>query len=365
MTNSHRTNTTNPQRPTAVAVIMAGGSGTRFWPLSRREKPKQLLTLFSHRTMLDETISRFTGLVGKNHIYLATNPTIARQCKKSAKKAQYIIEPQPKNTAACIGFSAIRLLKKYGPGAIMIIETCDHVYESRQAYHAHLRKAVELARLNKLVLLGIAPTYPSTGFGYIKLGSLFTYGTLKSYHVEKFIEKPNLRRATLLIKNPRNVWNSGVFVVRVGKVLSEIKTHMPLLARGLKAIYEDNFRKQTIAQEFARLPDISFDYGVVEKCTSLVCLRAAMGWDDIGDLSKLDALSQKDAFGNVLSKKSIFLDTANTTLSSKRMTALIGIKDLIIVDTDDVLLICAKENVQDVKKIVEKIKADPSLRKYL
>jgi mannose-1-phosphate guanylyltransferase len=337
------------------AVIMAGGRGERFWPLSRKQTPKQLLRIVSEKTMIEETVERMAPLIPRDNVYIATGQHLYQPIKKVLSDVNYVLEPVARNTAACIGLATIQIMER-DPAGIVIVETSDHVYRNKRKYLEHIRSAEELARdFNKIVLVGIQPTYPSTGFGYIHEGQLFREGKIPAYYVKEFKEKPVLETARDFLAAGGYLWNSGVFVFKCAVMLEAIGRHLPRLYAGLMEIKKAHFDDEAMAAVFEGLESISIDYGVMEKTNKTVVLRAAMDWDDVGDWLAMERWGKPDPSGNVITGEVVVVDTKNCIIVSDKLVAAVGVNDLVIVNTPDAVLVCHKSRVQDVKTIVRQV----------
>jgi len=341
------------------AVIMAGGFGKRFWPASRRNMPKQCLPIISDNPMIKETIERLLPIIPAERIFISTGRDLENPIKKILPGINYVVEPMAKNTAACIGLSAATIMQKY-PDAIMFIETSDHVYDDMNAYHEHISKAAEMAKKNKIVLIGIKPEHPHTGFGYIRQGNKIKD---KIYEVKQFKEKPDLETAKKYVESGEYLWNSGMFIAKCSVMLDEIKLLMPELYNGLMKIKDSDFDKKTMQDVFQNLKSISIDYGVMEKSKNIVMLRGEMHWDDVGDWDAMDRLHKKDENSNVIHAKHSG-DAKNCIIFSEDEIRTGDIKDLIIINTKDCLFICRKTRSQEVKKIVDELEKNNELITY-
>lgn len=343
-------------------IIMAGGSGTRFWPLSRKTMPKQLLNLSGNGLMINETIDRMTGFIKKEDIFIVTNTDQADKMKELVEdgiKMDHILsEPAARNTSACIGYAAMEIMKKYGDG-VMCIFPSDHYIKDEESFTKALNEAIRVAEASeKLVTIGITPTFPSTGYGYIKFDKLQN-GIVKN--VEKFVEKPNFETAVKYLKSGDFLWNSGMFIWKASAIIDNFKRFLPKVYNAL-AVIGDSMNtvneKEVIAKRYPEIPSISIDYGIMERSDEVVVLEGDFGWNDVGSWDTLGALYDTDEKGNIIKGEQINLETFNCiSYSDKRLIATIGMDNTIIVETDDVVLVCSKDKAQDVKKIVDLLKA--------
>ena len=338
------------------ALILAGGSGTRFWPLSRNTEPKQFLSVCSDKPMLEETIQRILPLIKKENILIAANKMHRSKINACARKMgipakNLLFEPEGRNTFAPIAFLSYKT-NKTNPESVLCVLPCDHVIQNNKKYVSLLRDAINTAAKNNIVTFGVTPKRPETGYGYIRIKSPEHKNTKSQvYKIDKFIEKPNLDKAKKLIKDKRYYWNSGIFVFKARCLLDEIKRLQP---QAYKNITGNNKDLEVL---WKTLPATSIDYAVMERARNLSLLPVNYGWLDLGSWQAIEEVLKKDARGNILRGNCVDLGSENTIIwGQKRLIASIGIKDIIVVDTDDALLICAKDKTQDVKKIVQILK---------
>jgi mannose-1-phosphate guanylyltransferase/mannose-6-phosphate isomerase len=342
---------------TTSAVVLAGGSGTRFWPLSREAYPKQLLKIFGNQTLIQATLSRISPLIPQDQIYIVTNPQQAEQIKLQLHPApNFITEPLGRNTAAAIGLAAITLYKK-NPNGIMVVLSADHFIRNENILLEQIRLGREIAAEGYLVTLGAKPTRPETAYGYIKTGAALPHFS-GGHKVERFVEKPDREKALLYLQNEDFLWNTGMFVWKVSVILEEISRYMPTLAEGLKAISEGGGPIQDI---YASLPSVSIDYGVLEKSAKLAVIPAAMGWEDVGSWNALDEILPKDEAGNIIIGNVVNVGSLNSVVyAHNRLVAVVGLTDIVVADTDDATLVCSKDAAQNVKQVVEILKTKKS-----
>lgn len=362
---------------TRIAVIMAGGSGERFWPLSRRQRPKQLLRLTRpDRTMLEESIARITPLIAPEHVFIATSKALVapiREAKTIIPEANVIGEPCKRNTAGALVYAAAQVLARHGEEnaarVSMAILTADHQIEGAEAFLKTIEAAMTSAeRDGALVTIGIPPTRPETGYGYIETpenaaATPLTEGLPPVYPVARFREKPDLATAREFIATGRFFWNSGMFFWRLDRFLEELEHSSPAHAAAVRAMAAalrqgDETRVEAI---FAALDDISIDYALMEKARRVTVTRAAFGWDDVGAWDALDRAWPHDADGNVTAGDPILIDTRDSIVynepGAERMAvAAIGVEGLVIVVSPDGVLIVPKDRAQDVKRAVAELK---------
>lgn len=357
-------------------VIMAGGGGTRFWPLSRKERPKQLLNLSGQDVMVNETIDRVTASVGEGNVFIVTNVSQAElmheETQSRLPKSHILAEPAARNTAACIGYAAMEIIKKYGDG-VMVVMPSDHFIKDTAEYTRVLNAAIEVAENNDtLVTIGIKPTFPATGYGYIKAkaDSNTNIGqTEKQYFiVEEFVEKPDEDTAKKYVADGNYTWNSGVFIWKASVILDRFKELLPDVYECLEKIGEamgTSDEQKVIDKIYPTIPKISVDYGIMERSKDVVTIAGDFGWNDIGSLDMLRIMKEADENGNVTYGQQVNIDTKDCIIyGDDKMIATIGLKDVIIVQTKDAVLICDKEKAQDVKCVVDEL-SKRNLEQYL
>lgn len=330
------------------AVIMAGGKGERFWPYSRDDNPKQCLRIISKKTMVEDTIDRLKPIIEKKDIHIIANKELSEKIKEYAPNVNYVIEPMRRNTAAAIGLAAINL----DEDDIMFVETTDHVYKDNKDYLNHVKKAAEIAEKGRIVLIGIKPTHPHTGLGYIEKGGVLGKGDIDTYQVSGFKEKPDLNTAKDYIKSGKYLWNSGMFISKVSVMLDAIRNDMPELHKALINIKKS---PESIKEEFEKLESVSIDYGIMEKNKELAVIEADMHWDDIGDWLAMERFHEKDKDGNTIQAENVAIDTKNSIIFGDKLVATLGIEDLVVVTTKDAVLVCKKDRAQELKSLVKKL----------
>jgi len=352
-------------------VIMAGGQGTRFWPKSRRSRPKQLLNIVGDESMIKKTVNRLIPAIPKENIYAVINISHFDETKEQTGLSDdnIIVEPMGRNTAPCIGLAALYVERK-DPEGVMVVLPADHHIEDEDSFLETLLVAKKAAyEKGCLVTLGIKPESPATGFGYIEKGELLgNSGTKDLFSVRRFTEKPDLDTAKRFLAEGNFLWNSGIFIWKASTIIEEIKIHLPLLHKGLeeirKAIGTDREEK-IIAKVYSNIEGISIDYGVMEKSNITAVIPSDFGWNDVGSWSSLDELLSKDEHGNIVKGKCLPLETGDTIMYGRdKLIATLGLDGLVIVDTGDVILIARKDRCQDVRKIVEKLEKE-GMDRYL
>ncbi|MEW6614377.1 MAG: mannose-1-phosphate guanylyltransferase [Thermodesulfobacteriota bacterium] len=346
------------------AVVMAGGQGTRFWPKSRRSKPKQFLDIIGNKTMVMKTIERLTPLIPRENIYAVVNEShLQETIEQTGLSDNIIMEPVGRNTAPCIGLAALYIQRK-DPEGVMVALPADHHIEDQEAFLKTLLAAEDVARsTGYLVTLGTEPGYPATGFGYIEKGDLLgKSGSKEFFKVKRFTEKPDITTATEFLADGNFFWNSGIFVWKVPAILKQIETHLPFLYNGLTkirgAIGTDRER-EAISKVYSSIESISIDYGVMEKSNITAVVPSDFGWNDVGSWASLDEVLPKDEDENILIGKCISLETRDTVVYGKdKLIATLGLDGIVVVDTGDAILISRKDKCQDVKKIVERLEKE-------
>jgi mannose-1-phosphate guanylyltransferase len=340
-----------------VPIILAGGKGERFWPLSRTAKPKQLLKLISDKSLICDTINNLQEF---SDIHIITNEYLKGKIIEDLDcKVDYIVEPMPRNTGPAVGFAAAYIHRKFGD-SILLFDTSDHYYADRKHYIKDLKIACSQAETTgKIILIGIKPTFPHTGYGYIENGEKVDENL---YLVKRFTEKPSLKIAEEYLKNSDYNWNSGILISKSSVILSEIKEHIPDLHNALETITESDFDKEILKTEFEKVKGISFDYGVLEKSENKLVLNSSMHWDDVGDFEVLAKTNPADQHKNhyKTTTETYLLDAHNNIIVSNKMVAMIGIENSIVIDVDDCLYICNRNQTQKIKELLKKIN-----KKYL
>lgn len=350
------------------AVIMAGGSGTRFWPASRETMPKQFLKITSDRTMLEETISRVAGLAGSGGVSVVVgriHEKVTREILGPASDVVVIVEPVGRNTSACIGLAALHQRRTAGDEP-MVVLPADHFIGDVGAFVDTIRAAGELARSGAIVTLGIAPNRPETGYGYIQSGLERGRSLGRGYFaVEKFVEKPDLQTAVRYLSKGNYLWNSGIFIFTPATILAEIRACVPDLYDGLmdidRALDIGGDGGEALDRIYPHLPSISIDYGVMERTArDIFVFRADFGWSDVGSWQALYELrsGEYDSRGNLLLGESMVIDSESNLVysSTGRRVALLGVEGLVVVDTPDALMVADMDRSQDVKRFTEMLR---------
>jgi mannose-1-phosphate guanylyltransferase len=345
------------------AVIMAGGSGTRLWPLSRENTPKQALVLAGKRTMFQLAVDRLSPLFPPERVLVVTraeHAAILKTQTPAVPAENFIVEPEGRGTAPAIGLAAAHLRRK-DPAAVMAVLTADHFIRGVAAFQQALSAAAQVARLGYLVTLGIKPESPSTGFGYIQQGEpLAPAEGLPVFKLERFIEKPPLESAVRMVQSGDYTWNSGMFIWQVERIMEEFQKQMP----GFNAQLEELSTfigtpgyMEALARTWPKVARQTIDYGIMEGARQAAVIPASIGWMDVGSWGSLFDLLDNDPDGNAWTDEHVSVDTKGTLAFSKnRLVATIGVQNLVIVDTPDALLVCSREREQDVREVVRILK---------
>ncbi len=357
-----------------VALILAGGRGERFWPRSRSSRPKQFLNIVNpDKSMIRMTYERVSGLV--DDVFVVVSPVYKDEVLKHIPEIgpeNIILEPMPRNTAPAIGLSAVVLREKYGDGTVMLVLPSDHYIREQYSFELNAEVGMDIAVNNDvLVLFGIVPTRPETGYGYIKVGNhLGTINTVSVYDVDRFVEKPDIETAQMYLSQQDYLWNSGMFAWKVGVILEEIEKHMPELFESLMTISEalgTPDEEEVKKREFEKLEKISIDYGVLEKSGVIQCVKADMNWDDIGSWEAVYREYPKDSYGNAVMGPVISFDTYNSLIYSDPdgVVAVIGLNRVVVVKDGDAVLVMQFGRGQEVKKVLEEMKKKDRFKKFL
>ncbi|MHB0976069.1 MAG: mannose-1-phosphate guanylyltransferase/mannose-6-phosphate isomerase [Candidatus Aquicultorales bacterium] len=356
-------------------VILSGGAGTRFWPLSRDLSPKQLLKLFGSETLIHQAVARVAALVPEDQVFIVTNKRLHGEIKanlsfegKPFRKINYLIEPEGRNTAPAIGIAAAHLVT-LNPDAIMAVLPSDHVLEGGKEFQEAVLAAAELAKDGYLVTLGLVPTKPETGFGYIKVSeSIETARGREAFAVKQFVEKPDLPTAEAYIKEGGYYWNSGIFVFSAAQLLDEMARHMPNHYRTIirfKDLELAEWETEDAKEAFKALEPISIDYGVMERASKIAVVPVSLDWHDVGSFSAIADFYQKDKDGNVVVGNALNIESKDSIIyADKRLVATLGLEDMVVIDTHDATLVCPKDRVQDVRKVTDVLKSNQA-REFL
>lgn len=364
--NNTETADTSSSFPNFWAVIPAGGSGSRLWPLSRSARPKFLLPLLGKQSLLQQTFERLARLTEPDRILVVCGPAhvaaIARQLPL-LPSSNIIVEPTPNGTGPALAL-ATALIQRTDPTAIVGSFAADHDISDIDAFIATIRTAIRAASLNYLVTIGLEPNRPETAFGYIERSDELILDNLggKVYRAARFIEKPDRERATSFVESGTFLWNAGMFVWKVSALEAELKRLQPEIHDGVWKIaeaWESRDQERVTASIWAELPDTTIDRGVMEHARSVAVVPAEIGWSDVGNWNDLGELIEQDALGNSVRGNLLRIDTTNSVIWSEtgRMVAMVGLDNIIVVDTEDALLVLDRNKSQEVRKVVERLKA--------
>jgi mannose-1-phosphate guanylyltransferase len=350
------------------AIILAGGSGTRFWPASRRACPKQLLPLIagSEASLLEHTLARIAPLVPTEQLLIATSTRLREQTRArlpGLPESAVLAEPVARNTAPCIGWATATIARR-APEAVVMVLPSDHYVADTRLFRETVERACALAATGSIVTIGLWPTRPETGYGYIELGPPLDQGRGDTFLCQKFVEKPDPKTALEFVTNGRHLWNSGMFFFRADVLLQRIGQHLPSLAAALAefdraaAAGEEEAR---LAELFPELPNVSIDVGIMERESQLLVIKGDFGWNDLGSFASLWELGPRDGAGNVAAPNHVLIDAERNLILSRtdptRTVALLGVSDLCVIDTPDALLIVPRERAQDVREVLRQLEA--------
>lgn len=341
-------------------VILAGGSGTRFWPLSRRTSPKQVLNLSGKDTLIGEAVTRFKAIADEERIHILTtvqNTVLVKNALGTGSSVKYILEPVARGTSACILLAALKLHKQFGD-CVMCVSPSDHYITKQEEFAGAIEKAVEYAaETDSIITIGVKPTFPSTGYGYIGCDYMAPHG--QAFAVSEFIEKPALPRAKECLSKGNYFWNSGIFVFRTSVIIDSFQRFLPRLYHKLNSCYQylnTPAEDEQVGNVYPFVQNISIDYGIIERSSEVYVIPADMGWNDIGSWDSLGEIFPTDENGNIVRAEMVSIDTKNCVIYSEQsLVATVGIENLIVVNCGDALLICPKEQDQRVREIVELI----------
>jgi mannose-1-phosphate guanylyltransferase len=358
----------------AYAVIMAGGSGTRLWPLSRQNRPKQMLQLVGERTMFQMAVDRLQAIFSPDHVLVVT---VADQASKLQDqyplipKNNFLIEPMPRGTASVVGLAAIEVQAR-SQSAGMVVLTADHLIENVSEFQQALLAALEVSRKDFLVTLGISPTFPSTGYGYIQRGEyLGDFLGKPSYRVERFKEKPDEDQARKMLEDGNHDWNSGMFIWKTDSILAEFQKQMPQLYVQLQKIASsaESSRQVTLTEVWKDIKPQTIDYGIMENAIQVAVIPVSnIGWNDVGSWESLFEILPCDENGNIVVQANSLFENSHSSLivseNKQKLIAVLNVENLVVVDTDDVLFVCERKSSQNVRDLVNALKKSGST-KYL
>lgn len=353
-------------------LIMAGGSGTRFWPRSKTQKPKQYLNIFGESSLLQDTIERFATFTEKENIYIVSSANQAKVLEEQTPmlpKQNLIYEPIGRNTLPCIGLAAM-YAERENPDGIMVVSPSDHLITNNQLFEETVLAAVKIAdERNGIVTIGITPSYPATGYGYVETKEDITGDEkIAQFKVERFVEKPDEKTASEYLKQGGFYWNSGLFVFKVSVFLEAVEKFAPELYADLRKIQADFGNptyEETLDTIYRAVKGISVDYGIMEHADNIFLVEGNFDWNDLGSWESVYLTDEKDENGNAGAGEALLVDTKNSYVySDEKLIAVVGLEDVIVVQDGNTTLVCKRDKAEDVKKIVEQLKAEKK-DKYL
>ena len=339
-----------------TAVIMAGGKGTRFWPLSTEDKPKQFLNLIGNETMIQMTVNRIKSIIPLERIFICTGEKYVNLVKEQLpdiKESNIIVEPEGRNTAPCIALSAM-IIKRYYNDATMVVLPSDHLINNEEKFRNILLKGNEFLKEEKnhdsILTLGITPNRAETGYGYIKCGEAISEDIVR---VDEFVEKPNLDKANEYLKLKNYLWNSGMFIWKTEAILNKIKEFIPYTYEALNNldyVKEEDVQK-LINERYKYTDEISIDFAVLEKCKEIYVIPSDIGWDDVGSWEAVERYREKDSNGNISNSNFINIDTKdNMIINNMKKVVMIGIKDILAIELEDSIFIVNKDHINNIKE---------------
>ena len=350
------------------AVIMAGGIGSRFWPKSRKAHPKQFLNVFGDGTLIQNTVARLQGMVPPERCLIVTHERYVEQTQQqlpAIPEENILAEPISRNTAPCIAYAAVKLQAR-DPDATMIVLPADHRISNVKRFHNVLDTAVEKAQEpGALVTIGVNPTYPATGYGYLQFDGPDSATTpeaeLEAYPVRTFAEKPDVATAERFLDSGDFLWNSGMFIWRADTILGQMERHLPDAYEAFEPMQDavdTEHEDASLKRAFQNSPRISIDYGVMERANEVYVVPGTFGWSDVGDWRAVYDLSEKDEHGNAIQGNVLMHDSSRCLVQADdRLVVLVGLHDAVVIDTEDAVLVCNRESTQQVKNVVEYLNA--------
>jgi mannose-1-phosphate guanylyltransferase len=363
--------------PRVFSIVLAGGSGTRFWPLSRHRRPKQLLPLSGRKPLIVETVDRLRGICAPGDIAVVCGQAHAKAIRALLPRlpaANVLVEPAARNTAPCIGWAALRVHKQ-DPDGVLLVLPSDHHVADLPGFREVLRRCVRVAADGTLCTVGIRPTRPETGYGYLRVGEAHGGGSrpgrltgagrrpehlIGAHRVAAFVEKPDAKRAAAYLSLGNYLWNGGIFAFRADAILAEIERQLPVLHRVLKRLAPAiGTRGETAALRrwFPKAPSISIDYGVMERAERVAVIEADVGWSDLGSFGALPEVRTVDKLGNVVEGEAVLIDCRDcVVLAGRRPVAVVGMNHAVVVDSGDAILVVPRDRCQNVREVVAELR---------
>jgi mannose-1-phosphate guanylyltransferase len=353
---------TDPRRPALRAVIMAGGKGRRFWPRSREARPKQLLPIGAPRPLLAETVARLSPMLPAEHLFISCGGDVAAAARALVPEVpaeNFIVEPEGRDTAAGVGLALAHLIRRAGApaDAVIAVLPADHVIGAPARFRRALRTAARVAARGLIVTIGIAPDRPSTAFGYLQPGPELA-GEAGVRRVARFVEKPDAATARRYVKRGY-CWNAGMFIFRLDVMRAAYERHLPAMAAGLTrigAVLGRRGSKRALAREFGRLEKISIDYGIMERADNVAMVAGDFGWMDVGGWEALYRLRGGDGEANVSAGPMAAVDSRGCYVEAERLVALVGVDDLVVIETEDALLVMRRDRESELKELAGRLK---------
>ncbi|MFX0086027.1 MAG: mannose-1-phosphate guanylyltransferase [Candidatus Hodarchaeota archaeon] len=344
-------------------VILAGGGGERLWPKSRKNLPKQCISLDGKQTLIQKTYEIASQIVGEENIIISTRRELASIIQEQLPSARLLVEPLGRDSAAGIGFACLKLLYEK-IDEVTVFMGADYHIPDTNAFQQTLNSALQWAEKGKIVTIGIKPTRIETRFGYIKPGKLLSQAKTDVYKVESFREKPDKILAQEYISKGY-LWNSGMFIVKPSTLYQNIKRYMPTLFQALERIRDSNFDENEKYNAFFNLPKISIDYGIMEKTAELVVVKGEFAWDDIGTFDSLKLILDPDSNGNIIQGEFLGIDVENSIILNDKPVIALGISDLVVVDTSDCVFICSRDRAGEIKEILVELEKNDQLKRLI
>lgn len=351
-------------------AILAGGRGERFWPMSRKARPKQVLSLFSDKTLIEESVLRLKSLITKDNLYILCNKELKAALGKlnALKNAKIIAEPASRNTAGAIALVSA-LVEKKNPGSVLVVLPCDQYIGDKKEFVRVLKTAIKTAAAkDKTVTIGIKPDYPATGYGYINVGNKLKICAEEVFAVEGFKEKPDKKTAEKYFQSGKFLWNAGIFIFRSSRMLSSFKEYAPGIYNSITKIVNSSSVEKSLNSMYPKIESISIDYAIMEKTKDILCVEGNFEWCDVGSWESLEYIFKKDDNGNIIKAGNFAgLDVKNCIVLGEKdkVIGAVGVEGLIIVQTKDAILVCSKQRAQDVRRLVEILKGSKKTEKFL